>query len=284
MTRRVQGDDHYNRRFDNTGYQRPPEGPPVFTTETPTETPEQEKARLEYFRSRTPDPIDKDVPKDLAPRQDATGQPYLVEVALRKEAEASIALDGETQTIEEVQLDKDVEAVKRVVAANKNKETTVTKKFTLKLGEQTNTVVDLLREHGTVGDRFNVNLLYGWFTPGQKDRWRKAYGDQAHVKDRLLKAITNVAWSGNHLRLVVVKNAKRTWVLESKSGSSLKAPRMKPAVKVVEPKTFPEVPETLDEYALIGRDLNDKPLYRQNSTEDIGYLVFVSMTKKAYLY
>lgn len=219
MTRRVQGDDHYNRRFDNTGYQRPPEGPPVYTSETPA-------------------PTDADIPKTLVPRQDATGEPFLLEV--------------HTAPIPK-------EATVPTGSPRKKK-----RGFTLRLGEQTETVVRVIREEVKVGERFNLNLVYGWFSKEDKDRWRRAYGDQTHVKEKLLKAITNVAFSGNHLGVVHVVDTSRTWVLKSKSGSSTKGPRKVAPKKTPEismPKVVRPDPDLFVQWKKIGEDYNGDTLY-----------------------
>jgi hypothetical protein len=256
MSRKVKADAAYNKRFDQTGYQKPPKGEIVHTTETP----EAEKERLDYFRGRTPDPIDKDIPKTLVPRQDAvTGDPYLVEVQLRKEA---------------VETSKPKEATVPTGSPRKKK-----KGFALKQGEQTETVVRLVREHVSVGERFNVNLLYGWFSPTEKDRWYRAYGDQKAAKDKLMKAVTNVAFSGKHLRVVPVSNVPRTWVLEKKSGTSTRGLRMtapKSARITSKPEVQPlpdVVPVPALPYKLIGIATDGQSLYI-SKTGVVGTLVF----------
>ena len=278
MTRKVKSDDHYNRRFDKTGYQRPPEGPPVFTTETP------------------PDPTDADVPKNLVPHRDkTTGEPYLVEVQLKREAEASIALDGETLSVEtssviplegeptvkvwdNIKRDQAKEATVPTGSPRKKK-----KGFALKQGEQTETVVRLVREHVAIGERFNVNLVYGWFSGPEKDRWYRAYGDQIAVKNKLTKAITNVVFSGKHLKATVVINVSRTWVLESKSGTSTKGPRTKgvapkksltPTEEIEANLSGKSTLNVLTGFKMIGNDLNGESLFI-NDAGVVGTLRFV---------
>jgi hypothetical protein len=231
----------YNRRTDKTGYQQPPKGRIVHTSESP-------------------DPTDADIPKNLIPKQDRLGRPYLVEAAMRSEAEASIALDGETQSFET--------PTKEVIVPVSIREPG----FRLDHGEQTATVVRIIRDNYVTGDHFTVADIYDGFTDNDVMRWTKTYG--SNVLRTLSKAIVNVVFAEKHIRAKKMKGYDiLTWRLVAKSGATAPDDLPRDDLPEVIPKPGPKVVIRReittgrydDDYTPVGYTLDRIKLYKDKN-------------------
>jgi len=165
-----------------------------------------------------------------------TNLAHRVDAALERETEASVALDGETRSVE----------------TPTKEETTVRTKAPTKLpvGEQGSTVAKYIRKF-PVGAGFNPQTLWNSFAMYDKDRWLGAYGSEKEAIARVRHSITNVRHTGK-VSIDPIKGKVSHYLVSGKGQGPSKAMKDKAA----------ERPIVIGEgYTLIGTHLNGQGLY-----------------------
>ncbi len=142
--------------------------------------------------------------------------------------------------------------------------------FRLKVGEQISTIRRIIWSFEP-GTRLNAALVWGLFTPTEKDRWTKAYGTHTEVLSKVKHAISNARYAG-HIRLEHT-DVPSTYIYVGPGKGKIQ----RPGPTTEKPTPIPDVhtPEgDLGDYHHIGTSLEGDPLYFDGLTNTVGTLVF----------
>ena len=216
---------------------------------------------------------------ESSPHYDDSVSRALVRSAIVKEAEASTALDGETQVVETVKPPSEPQ----LVPTNPNKEEPkVARGRRSKLpfgrkGKDVNEVTKVLEARGRIVVK-SVDI-HNAMDEKMKAEWGRAFGNGTVVRSQ----INSVLWSnqinasGNRDLVKMHKGeALGEYIIVSNKTKTPaeRAPALKGQFKG--PKAD-NVPEPQSRYTVIGRDLKGVPLHFDNERGLVGYMEFVPL-------
>ncbi len=187
-----------------------------------------------------------------SPQQVAVTRMATQREAMEREAAASVALDGETQSFDEPQ----EEPVKK-------------ERTKLPIGEQGNTVVSHIRQSIIFGSTFDAQKVWYLFDASTKARWINAYGGTDAAIGKVRHAISNV---DHGRRIQAYSDGHGNWV----RGEKPRIATVEDTAPVeLDHETTPE--GDLGDYMHIGTSLDGDPLYLDRLTNTPGTLVFTPL-------
>ena len=208
----------------------------------------------------------------------------LVHATIVGEARASVALDGETQSVEPVPSDAS--------DTDKRKEPAVTKKIPLPGGRQGADVIHAITTYIEIGQVFDADRVWNMMGNNKRKEWAQAYGGRDKAFRKVKVALNNLNYSGRigiervdggnglfrYLGLKGKPSAAYTRSLtrKNKKAQPAKDPVDKPVSKpVTVAKPSSAVPEH-EGYRHVGFDLDGMPLYVDHKTQRVGHVMVVT--------